>query len=660
MYEENAAKTIDLGSNTTTRPILIELRLQHCVATVGFLQCLISCSTQTFSYLHRNEEGEEQLRLRRLQLPFNFATGEALLYETAPTIEIPDLCSAPKQRKLDNYSVSPDSLLGCMLRQDQSVYCEHNSANTFNTLNDVAFKDTHATVNVPGDTWQLPSPKPVVGSLLTSEDTVQDMMETLQQILGDNDFTETLDVEPDELKGWESMLLKMSTTSCDLGEELNDILSNDILMYVEEQLQKDGGLKLPDQLDDVPACLSTLDLHNQCPDQDGEQKFVWAQNQLVPNKGQMTTGQMTPGLGIMKLTHMDLSSASGLSGPTPQQIVSQQASIGLGNMGPPVTFNPSLMDSCTQAQNQMRTLQVNASDNNLGAFRQTNQLHSNQMAQPAQNPLQMRMPNFQVSLQDQSAERNLNPVFNIQGNQWNSSIQGERFVETYNQNISTQPGFTADPPLSSCLQGHFALQTQNSDNQRQSWPLQKQQLISSGPQQMGACLNQMSGFQRSPLPGVVAPQNPIKNRPMFSTPEMSSAPFTVQQDLEQPPLGPSSSCMFSNTTPSVPVNGVHHSQAPSCQRMNLAGNQIPSRSSCLYQGLPGDGSMKGVVAIPNPDEAALSCQMTTGLDANGLLVQQPYLNFSDETQVKKTRLISLELQSFHVLERSGFKLWSSV
>lgn len=523
-----------------------------------------------------------------------------------------------------------------MLRQDQTVYCEHNSANTFNTLNDAAFKDTHATVNVHGDTWQLPSPKPAVGGLLTLEGTVQDMMETLQQILGDNNFTESLDVEPDELKCWESMLLKMNNTNCDLGEELNDILNNDILTYVEEQLHKDGELKLPDQLD-VPVCLSTLDLQNQNPDQDGEQNFAWTiktQNQLVPNKGQITAGQMTPSLG--KLTHMDLPIDSGLRGPTLQQIVSHQAPVDLGNIGAPVTFNPSLVDSCTQAQKQPRALQVNANDYNLVTFRQTNQLHSNQMAQPTQNPLQMRTSNLSVDLRDQSAEIKLNPMFNIRGNQLNSSVKADNFVETYNQNISTQPGFTAAPPLSSCLQGHFALQTQNIDNQRQSWPLQQQQqqLNSSGPQQMGACLNPMSGFQGNSVLGVVAPQNPIKIRPMFSTPEMSSAPFTTQEDLEPPPVGPSRSCMFSNITPSVPVNGVHLSQAPSCQRMNLAGNQIPSKSSCFYEELPGGESVKGVVAIQNPDEVALSCQMTTGLDTNGLMVQQQYLNFSDQTQVK--------------------------
>ncbi|XP_039997832.1 aryl hydrocarbon receptor-like [Xiphias gladius] len=583
-----------------------------------------------------NEEGEEQLRLRRLQLPFNFATGEALLYDIAPTVDIPESCSAPKQRKIDNYSINPDSILGCMLSQDQSIYCEHNNANTLNSLNDVAFKDTHATVNVPGDIWQHASPKPVGGSLVKSEAMVQDMMDTLQQILGDNNLIDTLDVEPEELKSWESTLLRISSSSCELSDDLNDILSNDILSYVEEELQKEGGLKLPDQLDDIPACLSTLDLQNQDPDPTGEQSFSWPlepQNQLIPNRGQMMTGQLTPVLETMKLTHMDFPqlSSSGINGQTLQHIASQQtlpASVGLGNTGTPVTFNPN---PCAQTQNQPRTLQVSAEENNLGAFRQTNQLHPKQM----QNHVQMVTP------MDQNLEIELNPVFNFPGTQWSSSVPNsnpaDNFVQTYTQNISNESGFTVDPPSSSCLQGNFALQTHNSENQRQSWPLEQnqQQLISSGHQQMGTCLNQISGFQRNPPAGVVAPQTTVNGRPMFRTPDTPNVPFPVQQDLELPTGAPSSSCMFRNATLPVPVNGVRLSQAPSCQRMNLAsGNQIPSKPSCFYQGLPRGGSVSAMTAIPNPDEAALSCQMATGLDLNGLLVQQQqYLNFGEQTQI---------------------------
>lgn len=538
----------------------------------------------------------------------------------------PDSCSAPKQRKLDSYSVSPQSLLGCMLNQDQSIYCEHNTS-TLNSLNDVAFKDTHATVSVPGDIWPDASPTHVTGSLLKSESTIQDMMDTLQQILAENDLTDALDVEPDELKSWESTLLKMSSSG-ELNEDLSCVLNNDILSYVEEQLQREGGLKLPDQLDEIPPCLSTLDLQSQNAEQ--EQNFSWpldAQNQLIPNGEHMICRQATPGQGMMKLTHIDLPlSSSGLNGPTLQEITSQlmlPTSAGpqpgaTGNLGAPVTYNSSLLDSWAPTQNQGRTLQ--AKDNNLQGFplRQpsANQIQSNQMAPPMQNQLQVMTPNLPGGLQDQSP----NHVFNFQGNQWGSHLNpADCFVDSYTQNMNKEQGFPADAPPSSCLQGHFALQTQNNELQRQPWPLEPLQ-ISGGHQQMSNCLNQMSGFQRNPPSGVVAVQNAVQDR--FRPSETLNV-FPVQQNVAPPP---SSACMFDNAV------------VPPCQRLNSTGNQIPPKPSCIYQSSPKGGSVPGMTAVPNPDEAALSCNTATGLNPEELLVQQQYLNFSKlHTQVRTSK-----------------------
>ncbi|GAB0184552.1 aryl hydrocarbon receptor [Grus japonensis] len=78
-----------------------------------------------------DEEGAEHLRKRNMKLPFMFATGEAVLYEVSfPMSNLMD----PSQMKnksttgkgakatLPNDSVDPNSLLGAMLRQDESVY----------------------------------------------------------------------------------------------------------------------------------------------------------------------------------------------------------------------------------------------------------------------------------------------------------------------------------------------------------------------------------------------------------------------------------------------------------------------------------------------------------------------------------------------------------
>ncbi|XP_063777807.1 aryl hydrocarbon receptor [Pseudophryne corroboree] len=87
------------------------------------------------------EEGAEHLRKRSSQLPFVFTTGEAVLYE--PSFPFQGLM-VPTQNKLKGSStkgtpakatlneppVNPASLLGAMLRQDESVYICPPAQNT--------------------------------------------------------------------------------------------------------------------------------------------------------------------------------------------------------------------------------------------------------------------------------------------------------------------------------------------------------------------------------------------------------------------------------------------------------------------------------------------------------------------------------------------------
>ncbi|XP_041039920.1 aryl hydrocarbon receptor-like [Carcharodon carcharias] len=78
------------------------------------------------------EEGEENLRKRTLQLPFNFATGEALLYEGNCTVlglmdpaihKIKgNVVKVVAGQSRGHESVDPNSLLGAMLSQDKSIY----------------------------------------------------------------------------------------------------------------------------------------------------------------------------------------------------------------------------------------------------------------------------------------------------------------------------------------------------------------------------------------------------------------------------------------------------------------------------------------------------------------------------------------------------------
>ncbi|XP_030057348.1 aryl hydrocarbon receptor isoform X2 [Microcaecilia unicolor] len=87
------------------------------------------------------EEGTENLRKRNMQLPFMFTTGEAVLYEV--TFPIAGLMASSQTKgkgaatkaTQSQGSVDPSSLLGAMLKQDESVYICPPALNKFSFEN---------------------------------------------------------------------------------------------------------------------------------------------------------------------------------------------------------------------------------------------------------------------------------------------------------------------------------------------------------------------------------------------------------------------------------------------------------------------------------------------------------------------------------------------
>ncbi|KFO10753.1 Aryl hydrocarbon receptor, partial [Balearica regulorum gibbericeps] len=74
-----------------------------------------------------NEEGEEHLWKRNLQLPFSFATGEAVLYgndlpEFLDSFQAKEELQTQAKSHSKQHSVDPNSLLGAMMKQDASIY----------------------------------------------------------------------------------------------------------------------------------------------------------------------------------------------------------------------------------------------------------------------------------------------------------------------------------------------------------------------------------------------------------------------------------------------------------------------------------------------------------------------------------------------------------
>ncbi|KAL1266138.1 hypothetical protein QQF64_001813 [Cirrhinus molitorella] len=146
-----------------------------------------------------NEEGEEHLRQRQLPLPFNFATGEALLYETFPSLMIPGQQDHPSST-----AVHPDSLLGSLLSQDRSIYNRPQQTTSTFSLEHV-FMDSHALLSVPNNTSQA---RP-------------DSLDTDEKVL------------KEQLKEMEEALLRLQEEE---PIQLNNVLANDVFSYVEDAL----------------------------------------------------------------------------------------------------------------------------------------------------------------------------------------------------------------------------------------------------------------------------------------------------------------------------------------------------------------------------------------------------------------------------------------
>ncbi|KAG7498540.1 aryl hydrocarbon receptor-like [Solea senegalensis] len=215
-----------------------------------------------------NEEGEEHLRQRRQQLPFNVATGEGVLYDFSLDVfstdgpsgsDAPGTSESAPEKPLD-----PASLLGSLRRQDHSVYMQPERPSpqlpVFSQTEDTdyeqtqpsleqAFLDSHALLSVPGEGQALQK------RLSTVDLTSDAMIESLEQILGDfgDGGIEGFDVDEIELRDWENTLIRMNKEREDAERELNRTLANDVFTYVEEALQRESsGFVI--QRSDVAGC----------------------------------------------------------------------------------------------------------------------------------------------------------------------------------------------------------------------------------------------------------------------------------------------------------------------------------------------------------------------------------------------------------------------
>ncbi|XP_047432273.1 aryl hydrocarbon receptor 1b [Mugil cephalus] len=217
------------------------------------------------------EEGGEHLRKRSMHLPFTFATGEALLYQTGfPLHGFPDSfqgkakSSKSKKSKVDKRSgddLDPKSLLGALMSQDESVYvCQPDSEPKMSYHSGVFGEQQREGDGfdgwLSGDSWHVAS-NGEAGRSNGRTPSFDPLLSTLDSLSLDGEETcsnselfsalENLGLNAEDL---ELLLLDERMIQVELDANhiptLSDLLTNnEILSYIQDSLE--GGAAGEDQ-----------------------------------------------------------------------------------------------------------------------------------------------------------------------------------------------------------------------------------------------------------------------------------------------------------------------------------------------------------------------------------------------------------------------------
>lgn len=214
------------------------------VATAATFECHLS----RFS----NAEGEEHLRQRRLQLPFSSTTGEAVLYDTGPTVDV----SQFQFNKIFTdgdlaKNVAPGSLLDSFLKQDETAYT--NTSNSPLPVDQV-FMNSRALLSISSDAW--PENDSVLG--VAKEEAKQSMMAVIDNLESEDlcSVLRGLDADDTELTQWANALNRLNQSEDhrnSVGSQLEGIFTSDIFDYIDSILFKENGENLSGT---HPSCFS--------------------------------------------------------------------------------------------------------------------------------------------------------------------------------------------------------------------------------------------------------------------------------------------------------------------------------------------------------------------------------------------------------------------
>ncbi|MBN3285222.1 AHR protein, partial [Polyodon spathula] len=607
-----------------------------------------------------NEEGEEHLRQRTLQLPFHFATGEAVLYETGSTGDFSNVFPAISKKGAEPKSIDPNSLLGAMLKQDQAIYVSHAASEPQYSL-DKAMDDT-MIVNVLGDPW-IPGSHRQNANIKQESETLA-MMDVLEKLFNGNDLQ---GVDGLELKHWEETLLKMDINNSEMSIELNDILNNDIFSYVEDALfkeqckpknnGKENGRTLEDfqepplqsfqatQMDLNQQLVSAHQISTQ-PNQVGMGK-----PNLAGFQGFLQAGpQNHIGLNVSNDIQPRLQQQSSANLNTPNSFIhfSSQDNIEL-NVNNQLQFDRTLTGPCTQNHMghslQESTVssrglsnhgQPQILQNNVGSFSQ-NQIRPNPQANMSQpNPLTLQSPLQKSQLM--SAQQLLNPIASTEDSQWVTSVSNTNYTQNLQQ-VPQNPLMMNQLPKqhhhpADLVQKMQQLQPQTVIQNGQLYPTEPQQERQVGVHPT-VSYSQTQGLQSIPqISSLLAGSNPFQQCGLgFGAQQISKV---YQTPVGSAGLPSTSSCMFENNS-SPPMKKVQFSSmehsTPSCRNIKPSPNQSPLQASCYYQTKPSE-PIAGTTVIAQEDISISppSCQFQPGFPPV-ILLEQCFINCNGQTPV---------------------------
>ncbi|NXN73336.1 AHR protein, partial [Himantopus himantopus] len=191
-----------------------------------------------------NEEGEEHLQKRNLQLPFSFATGEAVLYgndlpEFLDSFQAKEELQTQANSHSKQCSVDPNSLLGAMMKQDASVYISD-----IDNMPQFCLPDLITEPDGPRQNEE-------VGDAKQDSDSLLVVIETLfEKNKVDGNICQSLNVDSVELQQWEESLLSLGAEEDLPAQEVGKRLGTEVTSYVEQiLLREDAGKSM-----DFPHC----------------------------------------------------------------------------------------------------------------------------------------------------------------------------------------------------------------------------------------------------------------------------------------------------------------------------------------------------------------------------------------------------------------------